>query len=420
MTDAGAIQESAWIEVIAKMEEVYSDLIQYEIDLEEKNAALEEAQRFIGSVLSSITDILVVCGRSGEIQQVNLAFLKLTGLAEADLLGRPVAEFLAVDVEQMPLCGWLGSAEGGTREVRFQTSGGGASEPVELACATRFDHRGLPAGVVLSGRPVGDLRRAFDALSAAQVRLVRQEKMASLGRLVAGVAHEINNPVSFVVGNVHALAKYARRLDDYLAAVHAGRQNARCRALRRDLGIDALLADLPGLIEGTMEGAGRVADIVASLKRLSFTDKGPPEVVDLSQLIRNAVQWAVRDRLVRVDAAVPDRVVIRSHAGPLHQVVVNLLDNALDAVSLIPEPIVYVTLSSLDKKVTFKVEDNGSGILSENLPNLFDPFFTTKTVGQGTGLGLWIVEGIVKDLGGTIEVYNRPAGGAAFVVSLPA
>lgn len=414
--DHDALQETAWIEVIRKMEEVYSDLIQYEIELEEKNTALEEAQRFITSVLSSVSDILLVCDPKGGILQVNLAFLKLTDLAEADIVGRPVGDLLAEEVG--PLCHWL---DGNDREVRFLARDG-LTDPVALSCATRLDHRGLPAGLVLTGRPVGELRRAYEALKRAQAQLVQQEKMASIGRLVAGVAHELNNPISFVVGNVHALAKYRERLAVYLDAIHDGIGEDERERLRASLRIDALMADLPALVEGTVEGAGRVADIVKALKSLSFPHGGPAEEFDLGAVAAKAVQWAAKGRRSHARLAIDLRegLVVRGHGGQIHQVVVNVVENALDAVEASTAPEVTVRAGRHGDRVVVEVADNGPGIAEEHLLKVFDPFFTTKAVGQGTGLGLWISYGIARDHGGTLEAANREAGGAVFRLTLPA
>lgn len=410
-------QETAWIEVIKKMEEVYSDLIQYEVELEEKNAALEEAQRFITSVLSSVSDILVVCDPTGNIQQVNLAFLKLTDLAEVDLLGRPLGAFMAEDVG--PLAHWLEA--GADREVRFRSRENAVTDPVALTCATLLDHRGLPAGLVLTGRPVGELRRAYEALKRAQAQLVQQEKMASLGRLVAGVAHELNNPISFIVGNVHVLTKYRERLEAYLAVIHDGADAAGREQARAFLRIDSMMADLPGLIDGTREGAHRVAEIVKSLKRLSFSAGGAPQAVQLEELAEKAVQWAAAGRNSPADIAVqlPPDLTALGHDGQLHQVLVNLVENALDAVSAAPAPQVTISGRHDIDHVVVEVSDNGPGIAEPDLLKVFDPFFTTKPVGQGTGLGLWISYGIVRDHGGTLEAVNLPQGGAVFRLTLP-
>jgi two-component system sensor histidine kinase HupT/HoxJ len=421
-SELSSAQETAWIEVIRKMEEVYSDLISYEVELEEKNAALEEAQRFINSVLSAVSDILVACDQKGRIQQVNLAFLNLTGFAEADILDLALDDVLAPDTGQLKLHSWLDSGTGQDREIRFRTPSGGQTDPVAVNCATRLDHRGLPAGLVLTGRPVGELRRAYEALKQAQTQLVQQEKMASLGRLIAGVAHELNNPISFVYGNIHALARYSERISRYLAAIHGGADATAREELRRSLRIDETLDDLPALIGGTAEGAQRVADIVRSLKRLSFSSKSAPEPFNLSDIAAKAVQLStstVKKQIAVITDLAPD-LVVRGHAGQIHQVIANLMENAVDAVASRPDGEIRVSGCLDGGQAVLAVEDNGPGIAPDNLVKVFDPFFTTKPVGKGTGLGLWISYGLVRDHGGELVAANRPEGGARFEIRLPA
>jgi two-component system, NtrC family, sensor histidine kinase HupT/HoxJ len=418
--DIAQAQEAAWIEVIRKMEEVYSDLIQYEIELEEKNTALEEAQRFITSVLSSVSDILVVCDSKGRIQQVNLAFLRLTDMAEIDLIGQPIDALLAAGAG--PVSHWLEAASGEDREIRFVHGSTGTTDPVALTCATLLDHRGLPAGTVLTGRPVGELRRAYEALKQAQAQLVQQEKMASLGRLIAGVAHELNNPISFIVGNVHVLTKYRERLEAYLGVIHQGVDESEREALRRSLRIDTLMADLPALIAGTQEGAQRVADIVKSLKRLSFSQAGAAQPVNLAEIAENAVQWVIKGRNAPPvpDLDLAEILLVPGHAGQLHQVMVNLMENALDAVDgQGNDARITVNGRFTSGTVVVEITDSGPGIPTENLGKVFDPFFTTKPVGQGTGLGLWISYGIVRDHGGELSAENVTGGGARFRLTLP-
>ena len=152
--------------------------------------------------------------------------------------------------------------------------------------------------MVFTGRPVGELRRAYHALRQAheelkrtQQQLLHAEKMASLGRLVAGVAHELNNPISFVLGNVHALQKYASRLARYLETVHRGGSPEELAVLRTDLRIDRIIGDLQPLIEGTVEGAERTRDIVDGLKRFSAVDRDEQKYFDLVVVVERAVHW---------------------------------------------------------------------------------------------------------------------------------
>ncbi len=246
--------------------------------------------------------------------------------------------------------------------------------------------------------------------------------MASLGRLVAGVAHELNNPISFVLGNTYALGRYAERLETYLATIHAGQP---ADQLRQELRIDRLLEDLPSLIEGTIEGAERTRDIVDSLKRFSAINRNEAQVFNLAKLIEQSVHWVTKAAAdhIRVDTRMPEGINIAGSPDQLLQVVMNLLQNAFDALADTASPCLEIAARPLTGADGGQVEvlfhDNGTGIAPENLPHLFEPFFTTKPVGKGTGLGLAISYGIVERHGGSLTAANDPAGGAVFTLRLP-
>jgi len=421
--------EEMWIDVIAKMDAVYSDLIRYEADLEAKNAELEAAEGFISSVIASVSDILVVVDERGVVVQVNPAFVRLAGRPVLDVVGRTFVD-LVVESDAMRARVALNSGvEGEVRELElsFRTPSG-PSDLMAVNCSARFDHNGQRVGAVLTGRPIGELRRAYEALhkahlelQQAQRKLVEQEKMASLGRLVAGVAHELNNPISFVYGNIHTLERYRHRLDGYVHELEAVAEPRAVARLKRDTRIDAVLADLAPLIEGTLEGAVRISEIVKNLRRLSFSKSNQREVVDLARLIGTAAQWAVRAKNVRarLDTDFEPGLTVEGQEGQIHQVLVNLIDNALDAVRAVSDPRVTVSTRSHGDDVVIEVADNGEGIRDEVADKIFEPFFTTKVVGEGTGLGLWISYSIARDHGGSLTAGNRAPGGAVFRLTLP-
>jgi two-component system sensor histidine kinase HupT/HoxJ len=304
----------------------------------------------------------------------------------------------------------------------------GTAVPVSLNCTPRYSAVGKMLGMVMTGRPVGELRRAYQALhktheelKLTQQQLLHSEKMASLGRLVAGVAHELNNPISFVLGNVHALRKYADRLNRYLAAIHAQPLPAAVDELRHTLRIDRITADLESLIEGTVEGAERTRDIVDGLKRFSALDRGQMECFNLVDTIERAVHWVTRNGSghFSVTMVLPPQIEIKGSPGRLQQVIMNLVENAYDATLGIESPQLTIRSAYEGDKILIRFEDNGSGIATANLSKIFDPFFTTKPVGKGTGLGLAISYGIVERHGGELSASNRPEGGAVFVLKLP-
>ncbi len=427
------VDEEAWIEVIRKMDAVYAELVESQAELERKNAELEEAHRFITRVLESMTDVLIVCDREGRIQRVNGAMLRLTGWREDELVGREMADLFAEDhVEKADLlAGRAGALEGPVTdcEVSLRAKDGSA---VALAfnCSSCMDSAGRATGLVLVGRPVGELQlayrelaRAHEALRQMQQQLVFSEKMAALGRLVAGVAHELNNPISFIYGNMHALVRYADRLRTWLAAVDAKVDDPDLRRLREELRLEHILKDLGPLVEGTLEGAERVSAIVQELRRFSGRQREEREDCALRPLVETAVNWVSRSTpempALRIDC--PDDLRVLVPRGHVHQILVNLLQNAVDVLAGRDDGRIEVRClrdEARDQAVV-EVRDNGPGIAQADLPRIFEPFFTTKPIGKGTGLGLYVSYNMAGEIGGSLEADNLENGGARFTLRMP-
>lgn len=421
--------EEMWADVIAKMDAVYSDLLRYESDLEAKNAELEAAEGFISSVIASVSDILVVVAEGGEVIQANPAFMRLIDRPLPVVLGKSLLDLVVDGDRARARMALISGVEGEVRELElcFVTPSG-SSDTMAINCSARFGLNGRQVGAVLTGRPIGELRRAYEALHTAhldlqqaQRKLIEQEKMASLGRLVAGVAHELNNPISFVYGNIHTLERYRRVLERHIRDLESVAPREAVARLKREAKTDAILADLHPLIEGTLEGAMRISEIVKNLRRLSFSRSGRPEVVDLAKLIGTAAQWATRAKNVRarLDMVLEPGLTVEGEGGQIHQVLVNLIDNALDAVNAVVEPVVTVTTRVVGDEVLIEVADNGGGIAEGVADKIFEPFFTTKPVGDGTGLGLWISYAIAREHGGSLTARNGPERGAIFTLHLP-
>ncbi|MES9994063.1 MAG: ATP-binding protein [Candidatus Thiodiazotropha sp.] len=421
--------ESAWIDVIKKMDKVYADLVHYQVELEQKNAELEEAQQFIRSVLESMTEVLIVCDTHGRILQLNQALENLTGNQESELLNRPFNELFGL--ESQPLVEQFSEKLGNDAivdcEVNLLTQDGGTM-PLAMNCSSRYDVKGKLMGMVLIGRPVGELRRAYEALNKAHIdlkqtqeHLVHSEKMASLGRLVAGVAHELNNPISVVFGNMHALKRYGQRINDYIADVAEHLDPDLHREMRDKYRIDKIESDMGPLIAGTMEGAERISNIVLDLRRYSGIQKEQPEPFELRHVVMTATEWVIKATREKpeVKYELAESCVVRGRQGQVHQILINLIQNALDVMEGQKQKLLSISCDKDDKFVRIRVHDNGPGIAEDEMGKLFDPFYTTKEVGKGTGLGLYISYGLAQDMGGDLAAENSTKGGAVFTLTLP-
>jgi two-component system sensor histidine kinase HupT/HoxJ len=427
---ANPLGEEAWIEVIEKMDAVYADLVRYQMELEEKNAALEDAQQFISSVLSSMTDVLIVCDAAGRVQRTNDAAEKLIGRSGEELVGLKLSDLFAPGSDKRcdHFLELVRSHHAVADEEVSLIDHAGNPAPLAMNCSSRYDHDGRFVGIVLIGRPVGELRRAYRDLDKAhrevhkaQERLIFSEKMAALGRLVAGVAHELNNPISFVFGNMYALRRYGQRITAYLREAGAGVDTETLARLRGEYKIDRILKDITPLVEGTLEGAERISDIVQDLRRFSSSQTEPLESFNLSHVVRTATGWVEKSAKVkpRIEMDLPRQLETRGRKGAVHQIVVNLVQNAVDITADLPEPRIDISAGTDGSGAFVRVHDNGPGISPDNLPRIFEPFFTTKRLGEGTGLGLYVSYGLAEEQGGNLEAANDPDGGAVFTLRLP-
>jgi len=273
-----------------------------------------------------------------------------------------------------------------------------------------------------------DLKRLNEALRRTQEQLVQSEKLASIGQLAAGVAHEINNPVGYVFSNFSSLERYLADLfrmlqayeaaEGHLAGTPAGSAVA---ALREGIELDYLKEDVPTLMAESREGIARVRKIVQDLKDFSHVDARQEwEWSDLHRglestlnIVNNEIKY--KADVVKVFGVLPE---VQCLASELNQVFMNLLVNAAHAIDK-ARGTIHIETGADGDNVWVQVRDDGCGISPDNLLRIFDPFFTTKPVGKGTGLGLSLSYGIVKKHGGTIAVDSELGRGTCFRVTLP-
>lgn len=269
-----------------------------------------------------------------------------------------------------------------------------------------------------------ELRESKEKLQHAQAQIVHNEKMASLGQLAAGVAHELNNPAGFIFGNMEILkgltAGLSRLLKFYETASLPAEEAARVKAIKNEIDYDNALDDLCSITADCHGGAECIRDVVQNLRTFSRLDEADFKKVDLHEGLDATIRLlsryytSGRVELHRDYAELPP---VDCYAGQLNQVWMNLLANAAHAVRGGGE--VRVTTRQESRMAVVRVSDTGCGIAPDDLKKVFDPFFTTKPVGEGTGLGLSVSHGIVERHGGTITVESRPGVGTTFAVAIP-
>ncbi|MEM6807354.1 MAG: ATP-binding protein, partial [Bacteroidota bacterium] len=267
----------------------------------------------------------------------------------------------------------------------------------------------------------------IEQLKQTQIQLIQKEKMASLGQLSAGIAHEINNPANFVSGNAEALNMDLQEIKsvlDLLAQLKKEGQSSKLIAslleANEKLDMDFLQKEILQLSESIQRGSSRIQNIVGSLKSFShssgeeFQDAQLNELIDSTLTILTHKLKLKETELEKEYAELPE---ILCQPGKISQVCMNLLDNAIDAIDRHGK--ISIKSWQEGEDVFLRIQDDGSGIDEATRSKIFDPFFTTKEIGEGSGLGLSISYGIVKDHGGSIELESSPEAGSSFLIRLP-
>jgi PAS domain S-box-containing protein len=268
-----------------------------------------------------------------------------------------------------------------------------------------------------------DAEAANIALKTTYNRLVQQDKMASIGQLAAGVAHEINNPMGFISSNLSTLRRYLNNLTafiDYQEAASRGEAPPEAVAAKRnELKIERINKDALDLIDESLEGAERIKKIVRDLRGFSQIDRADYDITDINQCLESAISiiWNTLKFKVNITREFGELPKVKCWPRQLSQVFMNLLMNAFNAIETFGD--IVVKTWSDGESVFIAISDTGCGIPASNLKRIFEPFFTTKTVGEGTGLGLSISYDIIKKHNGELTVESRLGKGSKFLVRLP-
>ena len=302
----------------------------------------------------------------------------------------------------------------------------GQEVDVIITKAPYLSDKGKSGGIVGTFTDITERKQSERILQQMQGQIIQQEKMASIGQLAAGVAHEINNPMGFITSNLTSLGKYAAKLDEYIAALlqslgscpdHPGM--AELDALRQKLKVDYIISDVCELVNESLDGANRVQRIVQDLKSFSRVDQVESRQINLNELLETTINIAWNElkyiaTLERDFGAIPE---ILCYPQQLNQVFLNLLVNAAQAME--KQGTIVVRTWGDNDKVFVSVVDTGKGMPEQVRKCVFEPFFTTKEVGKGTGLGLSISADIIRKHGGEITVESQAGVGTTFTVMLP-
>jgi two-component system, NtrC family, sensor kinase len=273
-----------------------------------------------------------------------------------------------------------------------------------------------------------ELELTLENLRQAQAQLVQSEKMASVGVLTAGIAHELNNPINFMSGNVYPLQEDLEEifslLDKYELTIREKDLKDHFRELedlKKEMDYSYLIQEIHSLLKGIEEGARRSVEIIKGLRSFSRLDDEACQFYDIHEGIDSSLVLLhnkIKEKNIRVRKEYGDFEGLECYPSKLNQVFMNILTNSLQAMEKDKGELVIQTVSSAIR-IKIIIKDNGSGMSPEVKKHIFDPFFTTKKVGQGSGLGLSISYGIIERHNGNMDVISEPGKGTEIIISLP-
>jgi PAS domain S-box-containing protein len=349
-------------------------------------------------IISTMPDALLLVGLDGRIALANEATLRMLGYSEDELVGQSIRSVLPDDKAEMalggPATGPRASAGSGRAETCFSTKTG-VRVPVHLSTSVMVGRDGRLRGTIYIGRDITELKLAEEEKLRMEHQLQIAGRLAAVGELSAGVAHELNNPLAAI----QAFAQFLASRDNLDTAI------------KRD-------------VETIYREAQRASRITGNL--LSFARRSRPEkrVMSINEAVERSVElYAYRMKASNIEVRMeldPDLPEALADAEQMHQVFVNIVKNAEEAMAASRgQGVLSVKTQRAGDFIRITFADNGPGIPKADLENVFDPFFTTKDVGKGTGLGLSICYGIVENHGGRIHAWSNPSEGAVFVVEIP-
>ncbi|MCD4779222.1 MAG: PAS domain S-box protein [Candidatus Omnitrophica bacterium] len=398
---------------------------------------LSVTQSFISEkILQTMSECFLLLNNTACIVNINQATQKLLGYEEQELLGAHISKIVKPVNRLSTFYSNIKIRDILSEEVFFKTKSH-QEIIVSFSHSLLRDHEQKIAGIVCLGRDISkkkqaekQLTKTYEELKSTETRLKKSAKMAEIGQLAAGVAHEINNPTSFIISNLEVLRGYTT---DILNAI------SRCddspKIFFSDGTLESILEEIKEIkIQQQMEyiyedfeimlseienGAHRIKNIVLSLKNFSHPDTTDGQLVDINSEVKNTISLLQSELKYNCEVIIELDDVGSIHGNPrsIEQALLNIIINASQAIRKKGQ--IIIKTKSTSHNILIIISDTGKGIEPEDVDKIFDPFFTTKTLGDGTGLGLSITYGIIQKHGGSIDVTSELDKGTTFTITLP-
>ena len=396
-----------------------------------QSKSLDALRRDTRGIIENINSALLVVNPSGRISFANSAAESILGGASERLVGREIADWFGHgDETGSPIeeCLERGIRSRGAETLLRRPDGQWI--PVGVSCSPRLDAEGRMNGVVAVFQDLSEIKEL-------ELHVRQTEKMASIGQLAAGVAHEVNNPMGFIHANLHQMTEYLSDLNKvFVATGHLQRAAAEgdleairaasedVTAVAREIDLDYVRTDFEKALHESVEGAERIRHIVRDLRDFSRPDLPARTPSDVNQAVDSTanIVWAMMKHDVHLEKAYGDLPKIDAYPMQLKQVFMNLLVNAYQAIEArrdVEPGIIRIETEHAADEIVIRVIDSGIGIEPDVQSRIFEPFYTTKPVGAGTGLGLSTSYGIIERHGGRMSVASDVGRGTTFEVRLP-
>lgn len=418
-----------------------NELLRNEINERKQiQADLEKNRKRYRNIVESVNEWIWEIGEDGKFSYSSPKVFDVLGYDPDEVKGKAPGDFMDEE-ENTRFQGFIDENNSQPEKLRpFEHTCIGKDKSariIESSMVPYYDEKERITGCRGVSRDITELKKNREEKSALQHQLLQAEKMASIGQLAAGVAHEINNPIGFVNSNLHSLEDYVNDLNELfgqfnnlqekltVAGAEGGLDDeiktlaADVKALGEELDIEYILGDSREIISDCQEGINRVKNIIISLKDFAHPGEEKSAYADINSNLESTlvIVWnelKYKTTVVKEYGEIPE---VYCNAQQLNQVFMNLLVNAAHAIEE-KGTITIKTCMADEDHVEIRISDTGKGIQKENLTKIFDPFFTTKEVGKGTGLGLNLSYNIITSHGGTITVDSEVSQGTSFIIRL--